>query len=236
MTTALYIITSALRTANIVGAGQAIPPESSAVALERLNDLLDSWASESLFAFGTAEYTGTGLGGTVTIGPAGDIVTPYVPIRLEGGFVRSAEMDFRFDLVGYQEYADVSLKSVVGGPYPSVGYYDGAGTLLLYPVPSNAEVHVSAYEHLSEFATLSTDYDLRPGVRRALSLSLAEELAPDYGLPLSQDTRQLAFRARRILKRSNHVTPQLGEPNRSMENLYPPGFSGENYDGVDGNV
>jgi hypothetical protein len=230
MTTALTLITSAHSTLGVKADGQPLSAGDAQLGLQRLNDLLDSWAIETLYAFSTTEYTGTATASTVTIGPSGTIVTPYVPTRIEGAFVRDANMDSRIDLVGYQEFADISLKSIVG-PFPRVGHYDGTGNLFLYPVPSSAEIHVSVYERLDEFATLTTDYTFRPGVRRALQLSLAEELAADYATELSRTAVNLAFRARRALKRHNHVVPQLGTSFETI-NLYPPGFSGDNYDGA----
>jgi hypothetical protein len=230
MTTALTLITSAHSTLGVKADGQPLSAGDAQLGLQRLNDLLDSWAIETLYAFSTTEYTGTATGSTVTIGPAGTIVTPYVPTRIEGAFTRDANMDSRIDLVTYQEFADISLKSITG-PTPRVGHYDSTGNLFLYPVPSSAEIHVSVYERLDEFATLATDYTFRPGVRRALQLSLAEELAPDYATEMSRTATQLAFRARRALKRHNHVVPQLGSSFETI-NLYPPGFSGDNYDGA----
>ena len=231
MTTAQSIITGALTTLGVKAEGQPLPAEYAQQGLTSLNELIDSWAIESLFAWSTTEYTGTANGSTVTIGPTGDVVTPFQPPRIEGAFTRLSNIDYPINLVNYLEFADIRLKSVVG-PFPTIGYYDAVGTLFLYPVASGQEIHVSVYQRLSEFATLLTNYSLEPGTRRALRLSLAEELAAEFSVPLNPVTAQLAMRARRMLKRSNHTVPQLGSIADSGYDLYPPGFSGDNYDGA----
>src|SRR3954462_5084842 len=99
MATALALIDSALSMIGVKENGQATSAEDAELGLTRLNDLIDSWAIESMYAPSTTEYTGTASGSTVTIGPAGTIVTPYVPQRLEGAFVRTANIDTPIDLV-----------------------------------------------------------------------------------------------------------------------------------------
>jgi hypothetical protein len=231
MTTARELVESALSTIGVKQIGQSVDPEIAQLGLTRLNDMLDAWVAESLYSFSTAEYVGRATAASVTLGPTGTIVVPFVPLRLENVFVRVGNLDYPVALVNYEQFAALSLKSLVG-PWPSVGYYDGSGTLALYPVPSSVELHAGVYERLSQFASLNTDYALRPGTRRALSLSLAEDLSNDMGRPLDPNVERLALRARRILKRNNHVTPQLGAAYTTGFDLYPPGFSGDNYDGA----
>jgi hypothetical protein len=234
MTTALTLITDSLSDIGVAGEGQPLSAADAQVSLRRLNDLLDAWAIESLYAWATTEYTGTATS-PATIGPAGDVVTPYVPTQLEGGFIRENGVDYGFDLVSYQEYSKIAMKSQ-GGSLPQVGYYDAAGTLLLYPVPGDAELHVSVLERLSEFSTLATNYTFRPGVRRALRLSLNEELTEVFKTPpLSAMAVKLAQAARRILKRSNHVVPQLETYSRDINHdSGMSGGAGTSYTGVDG--
>jgi hypothetical protein len=231
MTTARTIITSALGNLGVKAEGQQIGADDIQLSLSKLNDLLDSWAIEALYAFSTTEYTGRVTGTTVSIGPTGDVVTPYVPTRIEKVFSRLGNLDRPIELVTYSEFADISLKSNAG-PFPATAHYNAAGTLFLYPPASSTEIHVGVYERLAEFATVDTDYTLRPGVRRTLGLSLAEELAPAFGTPVNPALVVLASKARRMLKRSNHVVPQLGDGIKEAWQLYPPGFSGDHYDGA----
>lgn len=235
MTTALTLITDSLSDIGVAGEGQPLSASDAQLGLSRLNDLLDAWAIEDLFAWATTEYTGT-AGDPTTIGPSGDVVTPHVPTRLEGGFIRYGDVDYGFNLISYQEYAAIAMKSQTG-PLPQVGYYDSSGTLLLYPVQNGAELHISVLERLSEFATLATNYTFRPGVRRALRLSLNEELAAAFKTPPTTPTAiKLAQTARRILKRSNHVVPQLETYSRNIDSSgsLGAGSGGSNYTGVDG--
>lgn len=239
MTTARSIISTALETINVLADSQAVDADASAFGLARLNDLLDAWAIESLYAFQTIDYVGTATTSPVTIGPTGDVVTPYVPRRIESGYVRNGGLDHRFEIIDFQAYSDILLKAVTS-PWPSAGYYDANGLLYLFPIPSSAELHVGVLERMAEFATLDTDYTFKPGVRRALHLTLAEELGPVFDRDLSPGLLSLAASARRKLKRSNHRVPQMGTRSADKFNLYPPGFSGGSasggsaFDGVDG--
>lgn len=208
MTTARTLITNALRTINVLGDSQPMTAEDGQNCLTRLNDLLSAWKIEHLYSFTTTEYTGTASSSVVTIGPTGNIVVPFTPPTIESGFVRVGNLDYAFQQVDYAAYSGITLKTVAS-PWPSVGYYDGQGTLYLYPVPSNAEIHIGVASQMSEFATLDTVYILQPGVRRALSLSLAEEIAPEYSTSVSPGAAKLAQQARRSLKRRNHETPTL---------------------------
>lgn len=232
MTTARYLITSALKTIDVLADSQTIDSDTADLALSRLNDLLDAWAIETMYSFQITEYVGTVGSSPCSVGPTGDIVTPFIPTRIENGFVRSGTLDHRFEMIEYATYADILLKNV-GSPWPSAGYYDANGLLYLFPVPLQAEIHIGVLERLGEFATLDTDYTLRPGMRRALAYSLAEELAPDFDRELLPSVIKIAQGARRKLKRSNHRVPQLAPRSADKFNLYPPGFSNSDpFDGV----
>jgi hypothetical protein len=239
MTTARAIVGGAIRKINAVGEGQPIPPEVAQNCLACLNDMIDAWAIESLFATSIQTYTASVTSQTVTIGPTGDIVVPNVPTRLENVFVRAGNLDFGIDLVTYSQFSDIALKSVTG-PWPSKAYYDRAGTLYLYPAGNASEIHVGILQRLSEFATLDTDYAVGQGTRRAMILSLAEEIAPEMSVAVPPNLMQLAFRARRMLKRSNHVVPQLDgiSTNNQIYTGFIGGGSGSSsstaYDGIDG--
>jgi hypothetical protein len=211
-TTAQAIITNALRTAGLLASGQQPDPEDVQHAFGKLNDMLDAWATESLFAYATGEYVYTLPAGvaTVTIGPTGNI-RAATPSRIEGGYVRSSGVDHPFAVVDYAEYAGIANKAT-GGPFPTVGYYDGHGTLTLYPVPSGGELHVPLLLRLGEFASLTAPYTLPAGYRQALAYSLAEIVAADVGRTLSKTILNTASTSRRSLKRANHRVPTLDVP------------------------
>jgi hypothetical protein len=213
MTTASEMVRSALRTVGALPDGQPMTGEDGEKGLEKLNDLLDLWATETLYAYTTTEYVYTLSGATVTIGPTGNIQTDFVPVQVQDGFIRSGGIDYGFRVVSYQTYSDIAQKSL-GGNYPSVAYYDGNGTLTFYPVPTTGELHLPILLRLSHFASLVTDYGLPAGYKSALQLSLAESLAPDYGRQLMPATIKAAAAARRTIKRANHKVPILGVPYR----------------------
>lgn len=215
-TKAEQVINRAYTLLGIKDPGQAMDGTMMADALDVLNTMIDSWRTEEFFVYETAEcvYTMTPGQQVVTIGPGADIDTP-VPLKIErGGFTRSGQMDYSFDLIDRVQYNDITMKST-GTTWPTCGYYERAypvASLFLYPVPTGAyELHLPVWLPLSGFADLQTNYLLPPGYRRALEYSLAEELAPGLAEVPGYVTKTAA-QARRNVKRVNRETPILDVP------------------------
>jgi hypothetical protein len=216
MTTANQIIDQALGVLGVKSPGVAASGNEAAQALERLNTMLDGWRTESLFAYASERVTFTLPANTetATIGPTGDFVVDPRPTRIEGGFFTSGGLDYPIDTgLTEAEFDGISLKalSTLG---PSYVFYSGDlpnGTLRFYPRASVAVVvTLNVQTQVSEFADLTTSYDLAPGYRRALAFSLAEEICSDYERQVTPATAKIAALSRRNIKRVNHVVPQLG--------------------------
>ena len=84
--------------------------------------------------------------------------------------------------LSYDQWQQVRVKSD-DSSYPSKMYYDrkydaGLGNCLFHPIPDNNKVDVVLYAFIPAITSLvsATTYDLRPGVKMALTLSLAVEL------------------------------------------------------------
>lgn len=99
-TTALDLVTSAMRSINALEAGETPNPNDSADALQTLNDLLDTWSADKLFVFssnenlltlvpGQYQYTvGNPVGGTFSgtlVGANPTISGVTVPANLTAG-------------------------------------------------------------------------------------------------------------------------------------------------------
>ena len=105
------------------------------------------------------------------------------PIRIVGAFVRISNVDTPLALITEQYYTNIANKAQAGTPQkllyrPDTPY----GRILLYPTP-NAVVplFIKAEKMIGQYATLVTTQYLPPGYQRLLELSLAMELAPEYG-------------------------------------------------------
>lgn len=216
MTTANQIIAQALGLIGIRSSTDPINGPDAAIALERLNTLLDAWRADSFYAYATQTITGTLPANTqtLTIGPVGaDLVLDPRPIRIErGSKFTTGGIDYSIIPVTQAEYEDIGLKAVssIG---PGVLFYDPAvpeATISFFPRASAAvTLSLVCLLQVSEFADLTTDYDLAPGYRRALVYSLAEECAPDFEREAPPSVLRTASAARRLVRKTNLRVPQL---------------------------
>lgn len=207
------IINQGLGVLGVRAAGEVIQGNEAADLLDRLNLMVDSWRSESLYAYATQRLTGTLNGATLTIGPTGDIETPYRPVAVEGGYYTSGIIDYPITSINQAVYDGIGIKTTAALG-PSSVYYEATipnGTLHFYP-PASGDIPISLNIRLqlAEFVDMTTDYTLPPGYARALVYSFAEDMAPDYGRTLAPNAMKTGSMARRNIKRLNHVTPTLG--------------------------
>jgi hypothetical protein len=217
MTTATQVLSQSLGIIGVKAPGQALGNEAAEL-LERLNMMLDGWRLDRLFAPALVRVTGTmnPSDPTATIGPAADFDMDPRPIRIEeGSFYTVNGIDYPLTPISAEQYNGICLKDTASvGPcwvYFEAG--DPAGTLYFYPLFSQqTTVTLLVMASPVSFADLTTDYTLEPGAKRALVYSFAEEIAGDFEKQVSPGTHRIAGAARRSLKRSHHVTPQLDEP------------------------
>jgi hypothetical protein len=211
MTTAQDIINAAYTRLGVLAEGQTLSGNLNATALDALNGMIDSWNTRSLFIYNINEVVYSASSGTITIGPGGNISIPR-PLSIESSsFVRVNGFDYPLTSLGLDEYAEISKKNFTS-PIPSAIFYTSGipfGTLVLYPYPSTAvELHLFILEKLSAFADFATQYTLSDGYKRAMILSLCEELAPGL-TPLDPLIANLAQRARRSIRLANSTVPML---------------------------
>lgn len=211
MANALQLIERAYSLIGFKDPGEALSGADTSYALGVLNDMIDSWNTQSMFIVSTAEVVATVSGNPITVGPSMMVNIPRPATVENGSFIRSGGVDFPIEWITREEYNNIAYKAV-GSNIPAYGYYDAAlptAKIYLYPYPSaSAELHLQVNTDLSEFANLVTDYPLAPGYRRAISYSLAEELAPGVReLPAS--VAKNAFLARKAIRKTNVVVPVI---------------------------
>lgn len=219
VTTALDIITAALKKANVLGVGQTASAEDSIDALDLLNLLLEQWSLESLLVYHRTDVFLTSTGAqSYTVGPGGQFACPR-PERIESAFARqfgvNLPADYPLQVIQTQEqYNQIFLKTLPS--FPSYCFYDGAyplGNLFVWPVISNQfEIHISVLDQLQQFNDLSDSVSLPIGYKYALIYNLAAELYSSYGLPGDPKVEQLAAASKLKIKRLNDRTPSLTMP------------------------
>ena len=211
MTTATQIIERAYTVLGYKDPAEALGGQDANYALSVLNDLIDSWNTQTLYIYTTTEVVATTFGKPITIGPAQTIATPR-PVRLlAGSFARISGIDYPITWLETEQYQSITLKDTAS-TIPIYGFYDGnapTGNVYFWPYQTTAtEYHILVETQLSQWATLATDVTLTPGYNRALIYSLAEELAPGLRDP-SPLVLKNAANARRAIRQANAVVPVL---------------------------
>jgi hypothetical protein len=212
MATVLDLITDALQEIGVYGAAETVSAEDAAVCLTALNGLLDSWTIENLNLYAQTDVVAALPAATVsrTIGPSMQFNCDR-PVRLElGCFVRVGELDYPLDVIDQVQYNEITLKTQSGG-WPTCVTYDTefpTGNVYFWPTGA-CEVHLNVATQIDQFTATTDTFTLPPGYRRALTLTLAEEVAPKFQVQVQAQTARKAMNARRNLKRANLVVPQL---------------------------
>ena len=188
--TAQDIINKSMRLLGLLAAGEVPTSAEAQDSLYSLNSIIDSYAANPQYYFCTqSEQFSLSPGqNTYTIGNDPDTSPPanFVanrPIRIVGAFVRINNVDTPLGLITEQYWTNIPNKSLAGTPAkllyrPNTPY----GQVLVYPTPNvSIPLFIKAERMIVKYANLSSTQYLPPGYQRLLELSLAMELAPEYG-------------------------------------------------------
>ncbi len=212
MATALTLIDSALQEIGVYGAGETVSGDDAALCMDALNDIIDGLKLESLTIYATQDVSASLPAATSsrTIGPAMQFATAR-PVRLEDGcFITVGNLEYPLEIISQVQYNAIALKTLEG-PWPRYVMYDATmptGTLYFWPQGA-CTVHLNVQIPLTAFTSTSNTLSVPPGYKRLLELLLAEEVAPKFQKQISPGTAKKLFNARRVVKRSNLVVPQL---------------------------
>jgi hypothetical protein len=237
MTTAVDLITLALKDIGALGIGQAISAEDTADALATLNMMLGQWQGERLSVYHLVDTAIPSTGAqSYTVGAGGNFNIQR-PIAINAAYARlnagsATPIDYPVAIIDSREdYSRIALKALQS--FPSYVYYDPAfplGNLIFYPVPNNTfELHIVTMEALPQFAAPATVVSLPPEYMAAIRYNLALYLAPSYQIEPQRALVQLAMNAKRVVKRMNwqgqSMTMPRGLGSKQRFNIY----SGNSY-------
>ena len=188
--TAQSLINKSLRLLGVLASGETTTADEAQDSLYSLNSIIDSFSANPQYYFCTQseQFLLNPGQNTYTIGNDPDASPPpsfYTvrPIRIVGAFIRLSNTDTPIALITEQYWTNIKSKSASGTPTkllyrPNIPY----GEVLLYPTPSQAmSIFIKAERMIAKYATLVSTQYLPPGYQRLLELSLAMELAPEYG-------------------------------------------------------
>lgn len=215
LTTAGKIISQALDGLGLRGAGQTVDGTVEKDVFYRLNVMVDGMNLGPTFAYTQLETVFNLPAATVsvTIGPGMTVNIPR-PTRIEeSSFVRVSGNDYPLTPVSREEYNGIMQKGQ-GGSWPSRVFYDAGnptGNLYFWQT-GLCEVHLVTRVAVASFADVTSQYTLPTGLERMLWSSLAEEIAPDFQVPVPDSVARIASAARRMFRRVNVQVPQLDIP------------------------
>lgn len=237
MTTAVDLLTLALKDIGALGIGQSIGPDDTADGLATLNMMLGEWQSERLSVYHLVDTAIQSTGSqSYTIGTGGNFNIQR-PVRIETCFARlnagsASAIDYPVTLLNSREdYSRIALKGLTS--FPEYAYYDPAnplGNLIFYPIPdSTFQLHILTMEVLPQFAAPGTVITLPPQYLSAIRFNLGPYIAPSYQIePLPSLVRRAA-NAKRVIKRMNLQIEAMRMPrgliSRQKYNIY----NGMNY-------
>ncbi|MGJ0528216.1 packaged DNA stabilization gp4 family protein [Burkholderia gladioli] len=224
MTTAVDLITLALKDIGALGVGQPISPEDTMDALATLNMMLGQWQGERLSVYHLVDTAIQSTGAqSYTVGTGGDFNVPWAYTvnaayaRLSNGTANPIDYDLTI-IKAREEYARIALKQLAS--FPSFAFYDSAwplGNLIMYPVPNNTfELHIVTMQQLPQFATPADDVNLPPEYMAAIRYGLACYAAPSYQLEPTAALVRLAMNAKRVVKRMNVQIQSMRMPRSLM--------------------
>jgi hypothetical protein len=202
------IIQRAGRTSGVIATGETLSADEQNDALLCLNQMMDAWQADRLYAYSIQDITFPLTQGvsTYTIGPAGTFATAR-PEQIDYAYTRdSTGFDRSINILPAEVFALIGLKSV-SNTFPTCLLYTPnypLGSIQFYPVPSaGLVVHLGLWAPLSEFATVAQVVSLPPGYEDAIVYSLAERLSLDNAIDIGPDLAKQAQTARARIQGNN---------------------------------
>jgi hypothetical protein len=211
MTTGLDLVTSTMRKIGALTKNETPSSDEADDGIEIINDLIESWANDSLVLYARTleSFNLTAGDGTYTIGSGGDINTTR-PINILDFYIRSGTTDYTdTDIISDEDFARIENKSSQGIPK------------FLNPVPSAAYTLFLLSEKQLSGLTLAGTVSLPPGWKRAIIYNAAIDMGPEYGQPVSQEIYQIAQESLGLLKLAAAKVRSMDVPTgNSVGNIY----------------
>lgn len=179
--TAGRLIYDAYRALGVLRPGQLTSPEGMDDALGVLNDLVDSWNTESLMipSLRRDVYQLTAGVPSYTLGPGGTLGGER-PVRVDSAALVACGCGCGCAAGGCQQ---LELKSGWQDCSSNCGIYIDSGwpdvSIRIHPPPTEGQaLALQSWNTLSGFADLNTPYGFPPGYALALRWCLAQQLSP----------------------------------------------------------
>jgi len=207
MATVRELITSSLRVLTVVQKSEAPTADEMQDALEVLNDLLASWANDSLLVYSRTWEDFALVPGQLSysIGTGGDFNTTR-PTQIISAYITLAGSNISYPLMEItdDQYALEINQKNLSSNIPQFYNFDNQYPLAhirIWQVPSTTSTfHMQSEKQVSNFASLDDIIILPPGWNRAIRYNLAVDLSPEYNMPITPVIAQIAQESKGILR------------------------------------
>lgn len=230
MTTAISLITRAMKLSGAIGKGETPDDDEAADGLAAMNSMMDSLSTERLNAYYMVEETLTMVASqaTYTMGSGGDLNTTR-PTRIEDAcFIRYNSVDSPLQLLNFEGYAAVVDKTTQSN-IPFYLYVDMQNPLVnltFYPVPTStaAVAHIFSWKQLQQFSALTTVLALPPGYEDMIVYNLCVRWAcPEFGMQVPKEVAAMAVQTKANIKRINAPAPIMRNEAGMLSRRWPAG-------------
>jgi len=211
--TALDIITNAMKKANVIEAGEDVPPDEAQDGLEDLNDMIDSWQIERLMLWAVQRQVFNLVGGqqAYKMGTGAPDFNVPRPVRIDrisiislGNPAQPMELPIEYSTVA--QWQAIPVKQI----YSSLpqGVFDDQGfpwrTLTYWCIPTDpVATAIYTWMQLQQFGDLYTDYSFPPGYADAIKWNLAFRFAGQFGPYVPPQVQLMAIESRAKIKSLN---------------------------------
>lgn len=231
-TTFRQLCTNALYELNVVAPGENPDQAELAFALDKANQIADSWSAQKVYIYATGLISAApGVGGAAfllvpglaphTIGPtaSGAPTFPVVterPVRIKNINVLlnnvTPVVRQRLERRDSDWWANQPVQTIQTS-LPTDFYYSAdwpLGSIFFWPVPNHAygaEIEIETV--IQGGVSLDTAFSAPPGYELAMTLTLAELLSPAFEKAPNQVLVGAAMRARMAVQGLNNAPPRI---------------------------
>jgi len=222
--TAAQIISLALLDAGVSARGQVASGEDTANALMRLKMIISQWARRRWLVFHLVDVHATLTGAqSYSFGPGQTFDAPRTD-QIEAAFIRQiypssgSPIDYPVGVIrSYEDYSQITLKGLQGGPSWLVFYDSGwpNGTVYPWPIPNvgiTYELHLIVKAALQDITDIQADLAFPDEYQQALYSNLVLALCAAYKLPVDPGMVAIAKASLETLRTSNVQVPTMNMP------------------------
>jgi hypothetical protein len=223
------LLISSLRKIGAIAAGETPSSDDLCVSMESLNKLLYelSIAPDGVYRSDIEDFSLVAGTQKYTIGVTGTLATVR-PVRLKQITISSTSgFDSAIEEINETAWAGITNKTQAGEPQKFLHRpaYPNAD-LWFWRVPDKVyTVTIYSDKPLAQYNTLADELNLPPEYEPMLTWNLAVNVAPEFGIPASQEVVYKAQQAWQALQRHHgQVIPQVisafSQPSGSFYDIY----------------